>query len=48
VDEVVRRLFVETVAFLPPAGKVLGDGAVFRACREVLRDAHLISEETQK
>ena len=34
----VRRLFVETVASCL-LGKVLGDGAVYRACREVLRES---------
>jgi hypothetical protein len=34
----MRRLFVEHVAYRL-RGKTLGDGEVFRACREVLRES---------
>ena len=34
----LRRLFVETVASRL-RGKTLGDGEVYRACREVLRES---------
>jgi hypothetical protein len=34
----VRRVFVEHVAYRL-RGKTLGDGEVFRACREVLRES---------
>jgi hypothetical protein len=38
----VRRVFVEHVAYAL-RGKTIGDGEVFRACREVLRDSGLFA-----
>jgi hypothetical protein len=38
----LRRLFVEHVAYAL-RGKAIGDGEVFRACREVLREAGMFS-----
>ena len=41
----MRRVFVEHVAFAL-RGKVIGDGEVFRACREVLRESGIFSPPT--
>jgi hypothetical protein len=39
----MRRVFVEHVAYAL-RGKVIGDGEVFRACREVLREAGHVAD----